>query len=397
MDKNNFLNQSQWEKVLAILNEERDGQADYPELIPEEQALLTELRQIKALSKSYTEIHDFNTELKWQELQQELQPSAVKVRRDFKWYKYAAAAAILLFFTPLLYLKMNKERPALRTAVEQDIQPGGNKAILTLANGKKISLTDAKNGELSKEAGIVITKSKDGELVYTAVPIRGTGNGQDEITYNSIETPKGGQYQVNLPDGTKVWLNASSSLKYPSSFASVGERTVVLNGEAYFEVAHLASKPFKVKMKGYDVRVLGTSFNISNYENDGFLATSLLSGSVRVETKGEKNLVLVPGQQAYLDYNGQGIQVHTVDINNAVAWKNGDFVFEKAHIFSIMKKIERWYDISVVYRGDFKGFNFSGLVSRKQSLITVLNMLASTGKMKYKIDMERKEVMLMEN
>lgn len=398
MDKNNFLNQSQWEKVLAILNEERDGQTDYPELTPEEQALLTELRQIKTLSKSYTEIHDFNTELKWHQLQQELQPSVLKVHKG-KWYKYAAAAAILIFLSPLLYLKMNKQAPAVHTAIQQDIQPGGNKAILTLANGKKISLTDAKNGELSKEAGIVITKSKDGQLVYTAVPKlgTGTGNGQDEITYNSIETPKGGQYQVNLPDGTKVWLNASSSLKYPSSFASVAERTVVLNGEAYFEVAHLASKPFKVKMKGYDVRVLGTSFNISNYENDGFLATSLLSGSVRVEPKGEKNLVLVPGQQAYLDYNGRGIEVNTVDVNNAVAWKNGDFVFEKAHIFSIMKKIERWYDISVVYRGDFKGFNFSGLVSRKQSLITVLDMLASTGRMKYKINTERKEVMLMEN
>lgn len=400
MDKNYFGNQSQWEKVLAILNQESEGRTAHAELSPEEAGLLTELRQIKALGKSYTEIHDFNTDAKWDELEQQLQPRPfIKLRKDFYWLK-CAAAAVLLVFTPLLYLKFSKQDPGLQVSAQNntqnDVQPGGNKAILTLASGKKISLTDAQNGELIKESGIIITKSKDGELVYTMAPTTGPHK-QNENSFNTIETPKGGQYRIDLPDGTKVWLNASSTLKYPSSFVSVEERTVVLNGEAYFEVAHLNNQPFKVKMKGYDVRVLGTSFNISNYENDGFIATSLLSGSVRVETKAKGNVLLVPGQQAYLDNQDGNVQVQAIDVNNAIAWKNGDFVFEKAHLFAIMKKIERWYDITVIYEGDFKGFNFSGLVSRKQSLITVLDMLASTGRMKYKINIARKEVVLMEN
>lgn len=395
MDKNYFGNQSQWEKVLAILNREQDEQAGHTDLSPEEKDLLEELRKIKALSESYSEIHTFNTEAKWHELLLKLQPSEnVKKLKDFKWIKYAAA--ILIFLSPLIYLKLSKDKAAFNTIVQKDFQPGGNKAILTLADGKKISLTDAKNGELTKESDIIITKSKDGQLVYTLAP-SSTPIRESQINYNTIETPRGGQYQVNLPDGTKVWLNAASSLRFPSSFASVQERTVTLSGEAYFEVVHLDNKPFKVKMKGYDVKVLGTSFNISNYENDGFIATSLLSGSVMADAKKQGSVVLVPGQQAYMDYKGGGIQVQTVDVNNALAWKNGDFVFEKAHIFSIMKKIERWYDIEVIYEGDFKGFNFSGLVSRKQNLITVLDMLASTGRIKYKINVERKEVVLMEN
>jgi len=396
MDKNYFGDQSQWEKVLAILNQEQDAQADDTDLSPEEKDLLIELRKIKALSESYTEIHDFNTEVKWQELCSQLQPLGhTRKLRNFRWIKYAAAILILL--GPLIYLKLNKDKAGANTdVVQEDFQPGGNKAILTLANGKKISLTDAKNGQLSKESDIIITKSKDGQLVYSVAPSTAETK-PTQTSYNVIETPKGGQYQVKLPDGTKVWLNASSSLKFPASFSSVSERTVVLNGEAYFEVVHLSHKPFIVQMKGYDVKVLGTSFNISNYENDGFVATSLLSGSVMADSKKQGSVVLVPGQQAYMDYKGGKIQVQDVDVNNAVAWKNGDFVFEKAHIFSIMKKMERWYDIRVVYEGDFKGFNFSGLVSRQQSLITVLDMLASTGRMKYKINAERKEVTLMEN
>lgn len=396
MDKNYFGNQSQWEKVLAILNGEQDEQALDKELSPEEKELLIELRKIKALSENYTEIHEFNTEAKWHELRLKLQSSGnVKKLRDFRWIKYAAA--VLILFSPLFFLKLSKDKTGANTGVAQeDFQPGGNKAILTLANGKKISLTDAKNGQLTKESNIIITKSNDGQLVYTMAPSQAEGN-PSAISYNTIETPKGGQYQVKLPDGTKVWLNASSSLKFPSSFASVRERTVVLTGEAYFEVVHLGQKPFRVQMNGYDVKVLGTSFNISNYENDGFVATSLLSGSVMAETKKQGGVILVPGQQAYMDDKSGKIQVQEVDVNNAIAWKNGDFVFEKAHIFSIMKKMERWYDIRVVYNGDFKGFNFSGLVSRRQSLITVLDMLASTGRMKYKINAERKEVTLMEN
>lgn len=395
MDKNYFGNQSQWEKVLAILNREQDEQVGYNELSPEEKDLLEELRKIKAISESYTEIHAFNTEAKWHELWLMLKPSRnVKKLQALKWMKYAAAILILL--TPLIYLKISKDNPVFNTIADQDFQPGGNKAILTLSDGKKISLTDAKNGELTKESGIIITKSKDGQLIYTMAP-SSVQAGSSQISYNTIETPRGGQYQVNLPDGTRVWLNAASSLRFPSSFAPVQERTVVLNGEAYFEVVHQNNKPFKVKMEGYDVKVLGTSFNISNYENDGFIVTSLLSGSVMADAKKQGTVMLVPGQQAYMDEKGGGIQVRAVDVNNALAWKNGDFVFEKTHIFSIMKKMERWYDIEVIYEGDFKGFNFSGLVSRKQNLITVLDMLASTGRMKYKINAERKEVTLMEN
>jgi hypothetical protein len=216
------------------------------------------------------------------------------------------AAMLTLGLTLLGYIyfaRYNKTTigPQL-TQNHNDVPPGGNRAILTLAGGKKISLSDARNGTLLTEGGIIIIKTADGQLAYS------TDNTElkSPLAYNTIETPNGGQYQVQLPDGTKVWLNAASSLKYPTSFNSKGERRVSLTGEAYFEVAHNRKAPFIVSTAHQEVKVLGTHFNINSYSNEGKTITTLQQGSVKV-TSAKSSEIIIPGQQASSMTNWTGL------------------------------------------------------------------------------------------
>lgn len=295
-------------------------------------------------------------------------------KRIYPFYRVAAAAAILLFLWGGLYLL----RPATQQLAQNDIAPGRNSATLTLANGQKILLNTAGQGLVAKEAGVAITKTADGQLAYQA---GGNGNpGQ----FNTLSTANGEAYQVRLPDGTRVWLNAASSLTYPLSFASV--RQVKLTGEGYFEVAKDKLHPFTVKTAQQDVTVLGTHFNINAYPDEAAVRTTLFEGSVRVDA-GKETRTIKPGEQAVLTNT---LEVKQADTESALAWKNGDFIFKDEGLQAAMLRVARWYNVDVVYApGAPKGLELGGWVSRSKNISAVLHMMEATGKVHFKIEGRR--------
>ncbi|SEA36004.1 FecR family protein [Pedobacter hartonius] len=305
------------------------------------------------------------------------------------WKYFSVAASILLAATIGIYFYQSR-KPQLKqfskpAGMHADIAPGGNKAILTLANGSKISLNDVHSGKIANQFGTSISKAKDGSLVYD----RST-SADTRLVYNSVETPKGGQYQIILEDGTKVWLNAASSLKYPLAFDGK-ERKVELNGEAYFEVAKNKSKPFRVVTDHQVVEVLGTHFDINSYTDEPFTRTSLLEGSVRVTSLASNaKVVIKPGQQSVLKSGSSSavIAVKNIDIDEAVAWKNGYFMFDEEPLESILRKISRWYDVDVQYKGmDAKNqLYFSGTLSKYSNVSKVLKKLELTESVHFKVD-----------
>ncbi|SMC87343.1 FecR family protein [Pedobacter nyackensis] len=299
--------------------------------------------------------------------------------------RYMSAAAVLIIVGVAAYLFLNKS-DRKEQSLAAKIVPGTNTATLTLGDGRKINLSDAENGALVEQTGIQITKSADGQLLYK---VEGTEEGVDQskISYNTVETPKGGQYQIILPDGTKVWLNAASSLKFPLSFASSVDRKVELNGEAYFEVRKDKSHPFKVINEGQEVEVLGTHFNINGYKDEGAIKTTLLEGSVKVSSTygvNSEEVIIRSGEQAVL--TKRGIEVVKKDIEQVVDWKNGDFIFQQESLKDVMSKIGRWYNVKVVYDQDVnQKLTFSGQMSRSNSIFEILKSLESTDEIKFEI------------
>lgn len=295
-----------------------------------------------------------------------------KSRRLSIWPRIVAAAVILITFGVGLYFYQigNKSNNSLIA----DIAPGGNKAILTLANGKKIVLNDAAKGEISKQAGISVSKSKDGELIYTMVNGTEKVSTSTENTQNTISTPKGGQYTIILSDGTKVMLNSASSVTFPTSFKE-GDRMVELNGEAYFEVAKHKNKRFRVVSGVQTVEVLGTHFNVNAYADEQTIKTTLLEGAVKVSTLKESALI-EPGEQVVLDKaDANSIIKHRVNINEETAWINGVFSFEGDDLKSIMRQVARWYDVNVIYVGPISEEKFFGGISRSSKLSQVFKIL----------------------
>ncbi|HEY0669651.1 MAG TPA: FecR domain-containing protein [Sphingobacteriaceae bacterium] len=304
---------------------------------------------------------------------------------------YAAAAAVLLLFSSVglwqFFLKQESVTEIVKTQPEI-ISPGGNKAFLTLADGTKISLTDATKGEIAKQAGVQITKAKDGQLIYKALSV---SVGSTEIPSNTIETPRGGQYQVLLPDGSKVWLNAASSLTYPTRFKG-STRTVKLNGEGYFEIAHNEKMPFQVVCNGQTVEVLGTHFNINTYSDEPSVKTTLLEGSVKVLATGGSPKILKPGQQSEINEQHE-ILVSNVDAKTAVAWKDGIFKFRNEPIESVMRKVSRWYNVDIVYQDGIPGKTVWGTISRLNTISEILELIELTKVAHFKIEGRRIIVM----
>jgi transmembrane sensor len=287
----------------------------------------------------------------------------------------AVITGFVLMASVILYaIKKPVQQPVLaanQQAVKFDAEPGSNKAILTLADGSKLVLDAAKNGVLAKAGHISIKKTQNGQLVYLTERTKST-DADAPLAYNTISTPVGGQYQVILPDGTKVWLNASSSLKYPTIFKG-RQRVVELTGEGYFEVAKNARMPFSVKANNTEVKVLGTHFNVMAYNNEPAMKTTLLEGSIQLSS-GAVNNVLTPGQQGVVNKTG-AIKVVEVDAEQSVAWKNGYFDFKRSDIHEIMNQLERWYDIDVSYTGDMPDDEFVGKIKRSAKLSQVLRIL----------------------
>lgn len=280
------------------------------------------------------------------------------------WMRWFAAAAILLMAGAGIWY-LGAPKSSKLALAKNKIEPGGNRATLQLANGSKIDLTTAGNGLIAQQAGISIHKNAKGLLVYTiASPAAGSAG------ENTISTPRGGQYEVVLPDGTKVMLNAASSLTYPVVFAA--ERKVTLTGEAYFEVAKDKAHPFKVSSAGQTVTVLGTHFNINAYADEASIKTTLLEGSVEVAAGGFKERI-VPGEQAMMQ--GADLSKRTVDVDKEVAWKNGLFAFDGDDLKTILRQVARWYNVEIVYVGGISTEKFYGEIPRASKLADVLKIL----------------------
>lgn len=302
----------------------------------------------------------------------------------FTMTRRIAAACIILFLAGGTWFLLNhwQKSPATQAIavkshpVTSDINPGKNGAILTLSDGSKIVL-DSTEGALAWQGNSQVI-NKEGQLSYAG---RSAGTG---VVYNTMTTPNGRQYQLVLSDGTKIWLNAGSSITYPTSFSG-DERKVELTGEGYFEVAHKALKPFRVSVNNAVVEVLGTHFNINAYDDEKEMRTTLLEGSVRVR-KGMSTTLIVPGQQAMVDNSSDAITVkETIDLDQVIAWKNGLFQFDQADIKTIMKQVARWYDLDVEFDGEISKRKFLVIINRNSQLSEVLEALRSND-IVYKIE-----------
>lgn len=306
------------------------------------------------------------------------------------WKKLTVAATILICIGLAFYFHPVVQRaPIYQTVKTYPITPGGSKAFLTLSNGKKISLTDATNGKLAEQSGIQITKTANGMLVYQVIDKPGQPGRSP--AYNTIETPKGGEYQLVLPDGSKVWLNSASSLTFPASFTGLAARKVELTGEAYFEITKNRISPFIVKSAKQEVKVLGTHFNINAYVDEQTTTTTLLEGSVNVINLSKtENITLKPGQRSTL--NNSRINIDETDPEEAIAWKNGLFVFNDENIKNIMKKIARWYNVEITFKGNMDHISFVGNYTRNKNLENLLENIELTEKVHFKIEGRRIEV-----
>ncbi|MGY3054222.1 transmembrane sensor [Pedobacter sp. UYEF25] len=309
------------------------------------------------------------------------------------WVKIAAAAMLLLT-SSLLFLQREKiftDKGDVLLAIKKKkevILPGSRKAILTMTNGHSIALNEVARGVLAKTNAGNIVKTNTGEIIYNN--LKNFADAKD-LVYNTLSTPKGGEYQLVLPDGTKVWLNSASSITYPTAFTKK-ERRVKLTGEAYFEVAKNKDIPFYVNVHDTQIRVLGTHFNITAYDDDDETTTTLIEGSVQV-TKYNKQSVIKPGQKAVTNKTSDQIVVSHANIEDAVAWKNGYFVFDDNDVSGVMKKIARWYDVTVVYRSDVSNQKFGGTFYRSKSITELLQYLQKIGKVRFTIEGRRIIVM----
>lgn len=323
------------------------------------------------------------------------QPEPAVVRR--LWPRVAVAAVILLCITTAAYwwLKPAPQPVAIAPQKEaQDIQPGSDKAVLTMPDGSRIVLDDVQNGTLRSQQHLQVVKQDSGQLAYKT-----SGNVSNaEIAWHTLSVPRGGQYQLVLSDGTKVWLNAASGIRFPTAFTG-HERQVEIYGEAYFEVAKNAAMPFHVKVNKQttlgdpatgdaEITVLGTHFNINAYMDEAAVNTTLLEGSVRVARPlTQSNVILKPGQQAaVVSGNATPIQVQTVDTDDVVAWKEGLFRFRKMNIESVMRQVARWYNVEVAYEGHPVNQHFNGVIARHVPVSEVVKMLELTRTMHFDIE-----------
>jgi ferric-dicitrate binding protein FerR (iron transport regulator) len=356
---------------------------------PVDQTLEESLQALWKTSKSATPIiSDNEWDRKMRQAREKIdvaavvEPSAPRARNFFIRYRWAAAAIFLILVSGVLYRTLETRKDVMpagsNTAVQDDRLPGGDRAVLTLADGSQILLDSTANGMIAQQGNTQVIKLEDGQLVYNI-------NGQPlpAEAYNTLMTPRGGQYRINLPDGSRVWLNAASSLKYPVSFSG-RERRVKITGEAYFEIARDVSRPFMVDVGGMEVEVLGTHFNINAYTDEFVVRTTLLEGKLNVISAGQQK-ILKPGQQARVTKDGGMKILNEVNLEETVAWKDGNFQFENSDIEAVMRQLARWYDLDVSYRGRVSR-HFIGGISRDVKLSQVLSMLKQTGDIDFLVE-----------
>lgn len=346
------------------------------------QKLFEELTDEYKLAKELAFFQSLSTEAARDKINRKIPSSPVRSINRYLRTWWAAAAILILISAGIftLFNKNSKDQPIAgnQAPASEIITPGGNKAVLTLADGTTIILDSAANGTLSQQGNSKVIKKENGQLAYQS-----SNAAQAAIQYNTVTTIRGGQYQLILSDGSKVWLNAASSLRFPASFAGK-ERSVELTGEGYFEVARNPAMPFKVKINGEsEVSVLGTAFNINAYPDERTMNTTLIEGSVNFTAVNGESVKLKPGQQAQ---SGSAVSViNNVDIDEITAWKSGWFNFDRADIASIMRQVSRWYDVEVVFQGQPSKKTFSGIVSRSHQISEVLKIMEKAG-VRFRID-----------
>lgn len=297
-----------------------------------------------------------------------------------RWWNYGIAVAIILSiaFSILVFYQPKRIFPDETPVVQHhDIAPGGNKAILTLANGAQIVLDSVKTGIVSTQGNTGIVKLDNGLLAY-----KKSAKADGEVLFNTVTTPKGGEYQVVLSDGTKIWLNAASSVRFPNEFRG-NSRHVDITGEAYFEVAKNENMPFSVSVNGLTVWVLGTHFNVMAYRDEPISKVTLLEGSLKVQ-QGDHEVLLRPGQQAQAGGNGYLRKIMDVDLHGVMAWKNDQFWFNDDSIETVMRLLSRWYDVRVEIRGNIPQ-HFGGYISRNIYVSKVFEALKATNYLNYEI------------
>ncbi|MGJ7030515.1 FecR family protein [Niabella hirudinis] len=360
---NNAIAGEEIEEMLSLLRQDTNDAALY--------ALIEDLR-------SETDGKAPDTAVDWERVWNAIRP----VPSGMKWHWWRAAAVFIGILGIALYLWLNRReaaKPELAKAApvqqqQKDIQPGGDRAVLTLADGSQIVLDSTANGKLAQQGSVEVIKLTNGQIVY-----KKAGGKENELLYNTMSTPRGGQYKLVLPDGSKVWLNALSSIRYPASFAG-NERGVAITGEVYFEVARDPAHPFKVSLlpasgkKGMEVEVLGTHFNVNAYGDEPLVNTTLLEGSVKVK-QAAGSIVIRPGQQAQVNSAGKMNVASNVDVAGVVAWKEGHFVFRDTDLKTIMHQLARWYDVDVKYEGDIPERYFTADISKNKPLSSVLKIL----------------------
>ncbi|WP_143307077.1 FecR domain-containing protein [Chitinophaga vietnamensis] len=302
-------------------------------------------------------------------LLQEISREKVAPMRRRKWLAAAAVAALVTVAAAFFFTARQTKAPALAQNTTTDITPGTNKAVLTLADGSTVTLDSVGNQVIQQ--GHTIVQQNKGQLQYTA------NTGDAAAGYNVLAVPRGGQFNVVLPDGSHVWLNAASRLKYPTAFNG-NTRTVEMEGQGYFEVKPDQTKPFIVKVNNIAVQVLGTAFDIMAYADEKEQRTTLISGAVKV-IAGNTEKYLKPGQQAMMDKETGALLVREADVQEVTAWKTGFFEFDNAGLSTILRQLSRWYDVDIQYKAGSSARLFGGRISRNLPLSDILHMLESTG------------------
>lgn len=348
----------------------------------------------------------------WERVEQTIQEDEtssipVTTKRRFPWWRVAVAALLLLvagFFLFRDYTKPGTPQASGKTPpVVNDVQPGGDRAILTLSDGTRIVLDSAANGMLSQQGNSRVVKTADGQITYA---VSNAVAQPEEVLYNTMITPRGGQYKLTLSDGTEVWLNATSAIRYPAVFKG-DAREVQVSGEVFFNVTKNKNMPFRVRVMpaalinnsvpGYSksvVEVFGTQFNILGYDDEIIVKTTLVEGSVKVvnrehimssTSRKEQSVMLSPGQQAQVNDAGNMKVINDADVDEATAWINGIFQFKDTDIKTLMRQLSRWYDIDVIYEGQVSPILITGKAPRNISLNTMLKILALSD-VKYRIE-----------
>lgn len=352
-------------------------------LQPENKALLSQLLQEAFNDPAYAESADFDAgEMALEVMLKARQSEAIPVLHRTKpsivarpWFKYAAAAAIFLLLLAVSWEWNNRKKTGTGTIAQASQSPRGTaRPMLILGDGTRIALDSAANGAIAQQGSAQVIKLANGQLAYKQFSQKNTG-----LVYNIMQTPTGCLYQLILPDGSHVWLNAASSIRYPTAFPE-DKRMVEVSGEAYFDIAKDDRKPFIVTAKGMDVQVLGTSFNVMAYADEAAVKTTLVQGAVKINA----DRILHPGEQAVLHHASGELSVNKPDMEEILGWKNGEFYFRNTDISTIMRQIARWYDIEIKYEGDMSGIELSGIVSRTAKISQLLKALELTKIVRFK-------------